>query len=469
MLRIAMSLVASLIFSGAAAAQTPQPGEAAFRSLYKELVETNTSFSAGSCTLAAERMATRLRAAGFPDSDLTLFVPDGKPKDGGLVAVYPGKDPRAKAILLLAHIDVVEAKREDWVRDPFTLIEEGGYFYARGSSDDKAQGAIFTDLLIRLRQEGFKPKRTLKLALTCGEEGGGQVNGASWLVANKRELIDAAFALNEGAGVNLDGSGKATAHTVLAGEKSTQTYRLEATNPGGHSSRPVPDNAIYHIVRAVDQISTYNFPVVMNDTTRGYFSQMSKIIGGEQGAAMAAVVVNPADAAAVATLRKDPSVNAMLGTTCVATMLQAGHAQNALPQRATATINCRIFPGVTGEEVRAALIKVIDNPVVTVSAPTGRPGIEAGPPLTPQVMGPIQKVSQAMWPGVPVVPFLLAAATDGKALIAGGIPTYGVSGIAYEPDQGHIHGLNERIGVKSLLDAREFSYRLVKIYADAKD
>ena len=472
MLKFMAGLAASMLMAAAATAQpapNPQPGEPAFRSLYKELVETNTTFSAGSCTLAAERMAARLKAAGFADSQLTLFVPDGRPKDGGLVAVYPGKDPKAKAILLLAHIDVVEAKREDWVRDPFTLIEEGGYFYARGSSDDKAQAAIFTDLLIRLRQEGFKPRRTLKLALTCGEEGGGQVNGASWLVANKRELIDAAFALNEGAGVNLDGSGKPIAHTVLAGEKSTQTFRLEATNPGGHSSRPVPDNAIYHIVRAVDRISTYDFPVMMNDTTRGYFGQMSKIIGGEMGAAMAAIVANPADAVAAATLRKDPSNNAVLGTTCVATMLQAGHAGNALPQRASATINCRIFPGVTGAEVRDALIKVINNPVVSVSEPVGRPGIEAGPPLTPQVMGPIQKVSQGLWPGVPVVPFLLAAATDGKALIAGGIPTYGVSGIAYEPDQGHIHGLNERIGVKSLLDAREFSYRLVKIYADQKD
>lgn len=460
--------LAALTIATPAAAQTPQPGEAAFRSLYKELVETNTTFSAGDCTLAAQRMAARLKTAGFPDSDLTVFVPPGRPKDGGLVAVSPGKDPKAKAILLLAHIDVVEAKREDWTRDPFTLIEEGGYFYGRGASDDKAQGAIFTDLLIRFRQEGFKGRRPIKLALTCGEEGGGQVNGAAWLVANKRDLIDAAFALNEGAGVNLDASGKPIAHTVLAGEKSTQTFKLEATNPGGHSSRPVRDNAIYHITRAVDRIAAYDFPVMLNDTTRSYFTQMSKISGGETGAAMTAIVANPADANAAATLRQDPSINAMLGTTCVATMLQAGHAQNALPQRASATINCRIFPGVSGAEVREALIQVIDNPVVSVSAPLGRPGAEAGPPLTPQIMGPIQKVSESMWPGVPVVPFLLAAATDGKALIAGGIPTYGVSGIAYDPDQGHIHGLNERIGVRSLLNAREFTYRLVKLYADAK-
>ena len=467
MLKFAVALGTTLAL--ATAAQAQQPGEAEFRALYKELVETNTTFSAGDCTLAAQRMAARLKTAGFPDSDLTVFVPPGRPKDGGLVAVYPGKDPKAKAILLLAHIDVVEAKREDWTRDPFTLIEEGRSFYGRGASDDKAQAANFTDLLIRFRQEGFKGRRPVKLALTCGEEGGGHVNGAAWLVANKRELIDAAFALNEGAGVNLDGSGRPIAHTVLAGEKSSMSFKLEATNPGGHSSRPVPDNAIYHVARAIDRISNFDFPVMLNDTTRSYFTQMAPISGGPAGAAMTAIVANPADATAVATLRKDPSINAMLGTTCVATMLQAGHAQNALPQRATATINCRIFPGATGEQVREALIKVIDNPTVAVSTAQGRFGTDAGPPLTPQVMGPIRQVSQAMWPGVPVVPFLLAAGTDGKALIAGGIPTYGVSGIAYEPDQGHIHGLNERIGVKSLLDAREFSYRLVKIYAGQKD
>lgn len=468
MLKIAAAVAASLL-AGSAAAQSPQPGEAAFRSLYKELVETNTTFSAGSCTLAAERMAARLKAAGFPDSDLTLFTPPGHPKDGGLVAVYPGKDPKAKAILLLAHIDVVEAKREDWTRDPFTLIEEGGYFYGRGASDDKAQASIFTDLLIRYRQEGFKGRRPIKLALTCGEEGGGQVNGASWLVQNRRDLIDAAFALNEGAGVNLDASGKPVAHAVLAGEKTSQTFILETTNAGGHSSRPTPDNAIYDLTHAVDRIAAFNFPVQVSDTTGSYFGQMARIVGGEMGAAMTALVANPADAAAAATLRKDPSYNAVLGTTCVATRLDAGHAQNALPQRATATINCRIFPGVSGEAVRDTLIKVIDNPKVSVSEVTARDAMIPGPPLTPQVMGPIQQVSQAMWPGVPVIPYLLAAATDGKALIAGGIPAYGVSGIAYEPDMGRIHGLNERIGVTSLLEGREFTYRLIKLYANQKD
>jgi acetylornithine deacetylase/succinyl-diaminopimelate desuccinylase-like protein len=386
------------------------------------------------------------------------------------VAVYPGKDPKAKAILLLAHIDVVEAKREDWTRDPFKLVEENGYLYARGASDDKAQAAIWTDLLIRLRKEGFKGRRPIKMALTCGEEGGGQVNGARWLAENRRDLIDAAFALNEGAGGDLTADGKRVAHNIQAGEKTSVSYRLEVTNPGGHSSRPVPDNAIYHLVRAVDRISRYEFPVRLNDTTRAYFTRMAKVKGGEVGAAMAAIVANPQDKAAYATLAKDANLHAILGTTCVATRLDAGHANNALPQRATAIINCRIFPGVTRDEVRQTLVGLIKDPAVSISTPgDGRSEAVVGaPPLTPQVLGPIEQVSEQMWPGVPVVPILQAAGTDAPALIAVGIPTYGVSGIFYDPDLGRIHGLNERIGVKSLMEAREFSYRLVKLYANGK-
>jgi acetylornithine deacetylase/succinyl-diaminopimelate desuccinylase-like protein len=463
---VAAAAVLPLVVHAAPAA--PANNEATFRGLYKELVETNTSFSAGNCTLAAERMAARLRATGFSESEVTLIVPPGHPKDGNLVAIYPGSDPKAKAVLLLAHIDVVEAKREDWTRDPFTLVEEGGYFYGRGVSDDKAQAAIFTDLLIRLREEGYRPRRPIKMALTCGEEGGGQVNGASWLAQNHRALIDAAFALNEGAGGAFDAAGKRVTHNIQAGEKTSVGYKLEVTNPGGHSSRPVPDNAIYHLVGAVDRISRYEFPVQLNDATRGYFTKMSKVVGGETGSAMLAIVANPVDKAAYATLAKDPSYHSILGTTCVATRLEAGHANNALPQRATAVINCRIFPGVSREEVRQTLVKLADDPKVAVTElGDGRPrAIVGAPPLTPEVMEPIEKVSAEMWPGVTVVPLLLAAGTDAPALIAVGIPTYGVSGIFYEPDLGHIHGLNERIGVKSLMEAREFNYRLVKIYTE---
>ena len=461
---------AATLLAGAAQAQTTalRPDQTAFRALYKELVETNTTASAGSCTLAAERMAARLKAAGFPDSDVTLFSTPEFPKNGGLVAVLPGKDPKAKAILLLAHIDVVEAKREDWTRDPFTLVEEGGYFYARGASDDKAQAAIWVDSLIRYRQEGYKPRRTIKMALTCGEEGGSPFNGASWLVKNRRDLIDAAFALNEGAGGLLDDHGKRIAHTIEAGEKTSQSFTLEVTNPGGHSSRPVPDNAIYHLIDAIRAIRGYEFPVQINDANGGYLSRMSKMTGGEQGAAMASLVANPKDAKADALLSKDPSLHTMLRTTCVATMLNAGHAPNALPQRATANINCRIFPGVSRDSVRTKLVELINDPAVSVSkvSATGAEGDGAAPPLTPQIMGPIEKLSAEMWPGIPVVPTLQAGATDGKALTAGGIPTYGVSGIFYEPDLGRIHGLNERLGVTSLYEGREFLYRLVKAYAD---
>ena len=470
MFRFAAALVATATLAAAASAapKAADTGEAEFRALYKELVETNTTFSAGDCTLAAQRMADRMKAAGFTDDQLTVFTPPGRPKDGGLVAVLPGKDPKAKAILLLAHIDVVEAKREDWTRDPFTLVEEDGYFYGRGASDDKAQAAIWTDLLIRYKREGYRPRRTLKVALTCGEEGGGHVNGARWLAQNRRDLIDAAFALNEGAGGGFDAAGKRVVHNIQAGEKSSFSFRIEATNPGGHSSRPVPDNAIYHLARALDRISAYEFPVQLNDTTRAYFTRMSKVVGGEVGAAMAAIVANPTDKAARAVLARDANHNAILGTTCIPTMLQGGHAANALPQRAAATVNCRLFPGDTPAGVRAALLRAVGDANVTISEPPARTPVGA-PPLTPKIMGPIEKVSQAMWPGVPVVPILQAGGTDAPALIAVGIPTYGVSGIFYEPDLGRIHGLNESIRVQSLMEGREFSYRLVKLYAEAKD
>ena len=464
----ALSLVATPVLAQKAPKDT---GEAQFRALYKELVETNTTFSAGDCTLAAQRMADRLKAAGFADNQLTVFAPAGRPKDGGLVAVLPGKDPKAKAILLLAHIDVVEAKREDWERDPFTLVEENGYFYARGASDDKAQASIWTDLIIRFKREGYTPRRTVKVALTCGEEGGGHVNGARWLAQNKRDLIDAAFALNEGAGGNLDAQGKRIAHTIQAGEKSSFSFKIEATNPGGHSSRPVPDNAIYELSKAISRVQAYEFPVQMNDTTRAFFTRMAPIVGGEQGAAMTAIVANPNDKAARAVLSRDANNNAILGTTCIPTMIQGGHAQNALPQRATVTVNCRIFPGEGPAQVRDTLIKVVGDAKVTVGSNVAidRVDPKAAPPLTPAVVGPIEKVSQAMWPGVPVVPVLQAGGTDAPALIAVGIPTYGVSGIFYDPDLGRLHGLNERIGVSSLMEAREFSYRLVKVYAEQKD
>jgi acetylornithine deacetylase/succinyl-diaminopimelate desuccinylase-like protein len=465
---------ASAMTALSAFAMPPQDtaaGEQRFRELYKELVETNTTLSAGSCTLAAERMAARLKTAGFPDSDLHPFAGPGHPKDGGLVAIYPGRDPKLKALLLLAHIDVVEAKREDWTRDPFTLVEENGSFYARGASDDKAEAAIWVDTLIRYRTENYRPRRTIKIALTCGEETAGAFNGAEWLTQNRRELIDAAFALNEGANGELDAAGHRVALDVEAGEKFPQNFRLEVTNKGGHSSRPVKDNAIYHLAAAVTRISAYEFPAQFTAGNRAYFAGMAKILAGkgetDVANAMNAFLKNPADAQALALVSsKDPSWNATLRTTCVATMLEAGHATNALPQRARANINCRIFPGVSVDTVRAKLEELVADPAVKISSPETRGPTSAPPPLTPEVMKPIEKLAAEFWPGVPVLPILQAGATDGEFTNAVGIPTFGVEPVFMGPDLGNIHGLNEYVGVKSLLEGREFLYRLVKIYAE---
>ncbi|RZT07992.1 Acetylornithine deacetylase/Succinyl-diaminopimelate desuccinylase [Duganella sp. CF402] len=452
-------------------AYAADPTEQQFRALYKELLETNTTLSSGSCTLAAERIAARLKTAGFPESDLHLFADPAHPKEGGLVAVLPGRDPKAKAILLLAHIDVVEAKREDWTRDPFTLIEEDGKFYARGVVDDKAQAAIWADSLIRFKQEGYKPRHTLKMALTCGEETSGAFNGAEWLTKNRRELIDAGYALNEGAGGELNAAGKRITMTVQAGEKVSQNYRLEVTNRGGHSSRPMKDNAIYHLAGALSKVQGYEFPIQLTDGSKGYLNAMAKIqleAGHKEIAdAMKTVVQNPQDAKAVATVSSaDASWAAMLHTTCVATMLDAGHATNALPQRARANVNCRIFPGVTQETVRQALVNAINDPAVKVETLEIRGENSAPPPLTRAIMEPVEKLTAKMWPGVPVMPILQSGATDGQFLNAAGIPTYGISGIFLTPDLGNIHGLNEYIGVQSLMEGRVFLHELVKTYAE---
>jgi acetylornithine deacetylase/succinyl-diaminopimelate desuccinylase-like protein len=470
--RMAVAAIALIYGSLPVDAET-RAGEADFRALYQELIETNTALSNGSCTLAAERMAARLKAAGFADTDLHPFAAPDHPKEGGLVAVYPGKDPKPKAILLLAHIDVVEAKREDWTRDPFKLVEENGSFYARGVIDDKAEAAIWVDTLIRYRRANYRPRRTIKLALTCGEETAGAFNGAQWLAGHQRELIDAAFAVNEGAWGELDAEGRKVALEVQAGEKTPQNYRLEVTNPGGHSSRPVKENAIYRLAAALLRIEDYEFPAQFTDGSRAYFTGMAQIQAAkgntEVADAMHALVKNPDDAAAIARVSaKDPSWNATLRTTCVATMLDAGHATNALPQRARANINCRIFPGVAAEAVRLKLEELVADPKVVVSTLETRGPSSPPPPLTAQILAPVQKLSAEFFPGVPVLPILQPGATDGQFLNAAGIPTYGIEPLFMGPDIGHIHGLNEYISVKSLLDCRDFLYRLIKIYADEK-
>jgi len=447
-------------------AHAPRPDQLEFRDLYRELIETNTSHSVGSCTLAAQRMAEHLRAAGYPEADLHSFAVAEHPKDGGLVAVLPGTDRTAKAILLLAHLDVVEARREDWTRDPFKLIEEGGYFYGRGTFDDKSMAAVWVDTLVRMRKEGYRPRRTIKMALTCGEEAGAAFVGAEYLVKHERPLIDAAFALNEFAYGILDAQGHRVVMEVEAGEKTDQDYRLEVVNPGGHSSRPVKDNAIYRLAAGLVRLSGYEFPVQFNDTTRTYFSRMSGIVGGESGAAMRALVSEPADAKAAAIVSQDPRLNAMLRTTCVATLMDAGHATNALPQRARANVNCRIFPGIGVEEVRATLARVLGDSQISVTTVLPSDPLVVPPTLTPAILGPIEQVTHRMYPGIEVVPVLQAAGTDAIYLAEAGIPTYGVSGMFIDPDLSNVHGLNERIRVQSLYDGRDFLYSLVKLYAE---
>lgn len=468
-----MKMLAPLLLSTLVAAPpalaadpAPRPDQLAFRQIYQELVETNTTLSSGSCTLAAERMAARLTSAGFPDSQLTLFAAAENPKEGGLVAVYPGTSKTAKPILLIAHIDVVEAKRADWERDPFVMVEENGYFYGRGTADDKAQAAVWVDTLIRFQQAGYKPKRTVKMALTCGEETNGAFNGAEWLAANRRDLIDAEFALNEGGGGDSDGKGKVLGQAVQVGEKTFANFRLETRNPGGHSSAPVPANAIYQLVGALSRVESYRFPVEMTATTRRFFAEAGAARGDAIGRAMVALAKNNDDAAAEAIVNADPFLHSNLRTTCVATLLDGGHAANALPQRAGANINCRIFPGHSIEYIKAELETVIGDPGVTVTQlPPKRPAPPA-PPLDPKIIGPMEKLVAKYWPGLKVIPSMANGYTDATFLGAVGIPTYGIPGMWGDPDGNGVHGLNERMEVKSVYVGRDFMFDLVKAYAD---
>ncbi|HET9334989.1 MAG TPA: M20/M25/M40 family metallo-hydrolase [Sphingomicrobium sp.] len=455
-----------LVWTSAAVAQDLRPDQAAFRNLYEELVETNTTLSSGSCTLAAERMAARLKAAGLADSQITLFAHPDHPKEGGLVAVYPGTSRTLKPILAIAHIDVVEAKREDWLRDPFTLVEENGYFYGRGTADDKAMAAMLVDTLIRFQRSGYKPKRSVKIALTCGEETNGAFNGVEWLAANRRDLIDAEFALNEGGGGTSDGKGKVVEQAMQVGEKTFATYRLETRNAGGHSSVPRPDNAIYQLAQALVRIQAQEFPLEMSETTRTYFREAGAGRKDETGAAMVRLASNPADKASEAIVNKDPFLHSNLRTTCVATMLDGGHARNALAQRAGAYVNCRIFPGHSVEEIRGELMKVIADPGVTVTAlPPLRPTPPA-PPLDPKVMEPARMLAAKYFPGVPVVPVMSNGYTDSTFLTAAGIPAYGVPGAWGDPDGNGAHGLNERMEARSLYVGRDYLYDLIKAYAE---
>jgi acetylornithine deacetylase/succinyl-diaminopimelate desuccinylase-like protein len=468
-IRTASGILASAValFTAASTADTPAPDAAAFRALYKQLVEINTTRSVGSCTEAAQAMRAHLLDAGIPAADMQILAPADRPKDGALIAVLHGRDRAAKPILLLAHIDVVEAKREDWSRDPFKLIEENGWFYGRGSSDDKAMAAVFTDSLMRYAREGFKPRRDIKLALTCGEETAAVFNSVEWLTQTQPKVLDAEFALNEGAGGELDKNDKPVSLQIQAGEKVYQDFTLEASDVGGHSSRPTKTNPITRLSRGLAKLGNYNFPVALNPATRGYFEAQSRLEPPEIAADMRAVLKNPLDEAAIERLwAVNPGWNGSLRTTCVATQITGGHAPNALPQHASANVNCRILPGVPIPEVQRELVKVLDDERISV-APTGDPGIQSPPPpLTPRIMGPVRKIADQIWPGVAIIPTMSTGATDGAYLNAAGVPTYGLSGMFHDIEGSHAHGLNERIRVKSLMDGRRFLYEIVKLYAN---
>jgi acetylornithine deacetylase/succinyl-diaminopimelate desuccinylase-like protein len=463
---ISLAAVAGL-FTMLCAAEPPAPDEASFRALYKELIEINTTRSVGSCTQAAEAVRARLVSAGIPTADTQILAPSDRPQDGALIAVIHGSDKRLKPVLLLAHIDVVEAKREDWERDPFKLAEESGWFYARGASDDKAMAAVFADSLIRYHREGFRPHRDIKLALTCGEETPEIFNSVKWLIETHSQTLSAAFALNEGAGGELDKDDKPVALQIQAGEKVYQDFALEASDVGGHSSRPNKNNPIVRLSVGLAKLSAHNFDVALNQATRGYFEAQSHLVTPSVAADMQAVLKNPRDEAAVERLWSvNPGWNGMLRTTCVVTEITGGHAPNALPQHVRGNVNCRILPGVPVADVEKEIISVLGDDKIHV-APTGEPGMQSPPPpLSPAIMGPVLRIANELWPGVAVVPTMATGATDGRFLNAMGIPTYGLSGMFHDAEGSHAHGLNERIRVSSLLDGRRFLYEVVKLYAD---
>ena len=440
----------------AASLLPPEADQKLAREIYQQMIESKSGFSTGSTTPIAQDMAARLKAAGFPDSD--IYVGGAIPTKYNLVVRYHGAGAR-KPILLLAHTDVVEAKREDWSMDPFQLIEKDGYFYGRGTSDDKAQAAIWIANLLRYKREGFRPDRDLIVALTADEEGGGPYNGVDWLLKNKRSLIDAEYSLNEGGrGEIIDG--KRVANEIGLAEKTYADFRFEVRNKGGHSSRPVPDNAIYHLAGALYRLSSFSFPMQLNDVTRAYFAQMAKIEKGPMAADLAAVAQGSQEAMR-RVAAESPGLNSMLRTTCVATQLEGGHAPNALPQLAAANVNCRIFPDDTVENVLATLKKVAadDKVIVTIKEDEGK----APPsPMKPEIMKAFGAITDRMWPGVLTVPSMSTGASDGRYLREAGIPTYGIQGFFLDQNDVRAHGRDERMPVESFYQGQTFLYELVK-------
>ncbi|MGD2045726.1 MAG: M20/M25/M40 family metallo-hydrolase, partial [Gemmatimonadota bacterium] len=433
----------------------------------EDLVEINTTDTElGDNTAAARVLARYLLDAGFPEADVHVLVPDDAPTKGNLVARYRGRDTGRGPLLLLAHIDVVQALPEDWSPDldPFELIERDGYFYGRGVMDDKDEAAIYTANLIRMKREGFVPDRDIIVALTADEEGGPR-NGVQYLLAEHPALIDADYALNEGGG-GMERDGRKVSNNVQAAEKKFLNFDFTARNPGGHSSLPVDKNAIYDLSQALLAVQDHDFPVMLNEVTRAYFTGTADLVGGRTGEAMRRIVADPTDERAAAVLGRETNYDSRLRTTCVATMLDGGHATNALPQLAHANVNCRILPDHDPDEVHAQL-QALAAPFDVDVAPNGAATPSPPSPLTDEVLGPIQRITEEMWPGVTVLPVMSTGATDGLYLRREGIPVYGVSGIFGDVDDNRMHGKDERVRTEHFYEGQEFLYRLAKALSGA--
>jgi acetylornithine deacetylase/succinyl-diaminopimelate desuccinylase-like protein len=456
-LRPALPLLAALALAPAVAAQAPDRQRALEREILREMIEVNTSDSARGTPRLAAQLAARLRAGGFAERDVVVTGFD--PTLQNVVVRYRGRDTGRRPILLMAHLDVVDARREDWSFDPYVFREEDGYYYGRGTSDNKAGAAILVATFLQLRAEGYVPDRDLVAVLTADEE----TDGASiqWLLRERRDLVDAEYALNTDAGGGALVNGRPQSMSVQASEKMYLSFLLELRNPGGHSSIPVPDNAIYRLSRGLARLAGFEFPVRLNEVTRGYFERAAETETGDLAAAMRALARTGDSAAARLVASRSAYHNAMLRTTCVATRLYAGHADNALPQLATATVNCRILPGEPAEAVRATLQRVLADDGIAIreaAAPVPSPAS----PLRPDVLGPIERLVARRWPGIPVIPEMSTGATDGLFVRNAGIPVYGVSAIFEDPGDVRAHGRDERVGVRAFHNAARFWYDMLR-------
>ncbi|MBV8681633.1 MAG: M20/M25/M40 family metallo-hydrolase [Caulobacteraceae bacterium] len=467
MSRVILAAAAASLLAGAACAQDAVPGpvppeadRAEARAIFKELVEINTTHSHGS-TAAAEAIRARLLAAGFAPGDVVFLAPPDKPTKGNLVVRYRGRG-EGKPVLFMGHLDVVEARPEDWSVDPFKLTEKDGYFYGRGAIDMKDGDAVLVDALIRLKRQGYKPARDLIVMFTADEEAGGDANGPEWLLKTHRDLIDAERAYNFDGGGGATLAGKRLFYSIGTSEKVYLTFTAEATGPGGHGSLPGEDNPIYRIADALGRLEAYRFPAQTSATTRASFAAFAELRPGPESADMMKVSTGSApDEATVDRLSKDPFMNAQLRTTCVATLMSGGHAENALPQRAKATIQCRLLPSDTAENVKATLVKVLADPKITLTQ-DAPPVLSPESPPTPQEMARIGAVVHSMWPGVTLVPTMSTGFSDDRQTRAAGIPSYDVGGAWVPFGENRAHGRDERIGVQAFDEEAEYAYRLLK-------